>query len=69
MNAVPLSSMMPVLPELVLAVGAMALLMLGVYRERTDSTISILSVVLLAVAGYVVVAIPNGTSPSRSWPI
>jgi NADH-quinone oxidoreductase subunit N len=39
----------------------MALLMLGAYRERTDSTISILSVVLLIVAGFVVAAIPNGT--------
>ena len=61
MNAVPLSSMIQVLPEVVLAVGAMALLMLGAYRERTDSTISILSVVLLVVAGFVVAAIPNGT--------
>jgi NADH-quinone oxidoreductase subunit N len=53
--------MIQVLPEVVLAVGAMALLMLGAYRERTDSTISILSVVLLVVAGFVVAAIPNGT--------
>ena len=36
MNAVALSSMTPVLPEIVLAVGAMALLMLGAYRERSD---------------------------------
>ena len=67
MNAVPLSSMMQVLPEVVLAVGAMALLMLGAYRERTDSTISILSVVLLVVAGFVVAAIPNGTAFGTSF--
>jgi NADH-quinone oxidoreductase subunit N len=53
--------MIQIVPEVVLAVGAMALLMLGAYRERTDSTISILSVVLLVVAGFVVAAIPNGT--------
>ena len=37
MNAVALSSMTPALPEIVLAVGAMALLMLGAYRERSDA--------------------------------
>ena len=33
MNAIPLSSMTQVLPEIVLAVGAMALLMLGAYTR------------------------------------
>ena len=43
MNAVALSSMTPVLPEIVLAVGAMALLMLGAYRgERSDAVVSVL---------------------------
>ena len=40
MNAVALSSMTQALPEIVLAVGAMALLMLGAYRERSDSVVS-----------------------------
>ena len=41
MNAVPLSSMTQALPEIVLALGAMALLMLGAYRERSDTAVSI----------------------------
>ena len=32
MNAIALASLPPVLPEIVLALGAMALLMLGAYR-------------------------------------
>ena len=42
MNAVAISSMTQALPEIVLAVGAMALLMLGAYRERSDSAVSVL---------------------------
>ena len=34
MNAVALSSMTQALPEIVLAVGAMMLLMLGAYRRK-----------------------------------
>ena len=41
MNVVPMPSLMPALPEIVLAVGAMALLMLGVYRERSTQRSSI----------------------------
>src|SRR5689334_2477182 len=59
--------MVQVLPEVILAVGAMALLMLGAYRERTDSAISLLSVALLIVAGAVVIAIPNGTAFGTSF--
>jgi NADH-quinone oxidoreductase subunit N len=66
-NAIPLSSMTQALPEIVLAVGAMALLLLGAYRERADSTISIVSVVVLAAAALVVTVVPNGTAFGTSF--
>ena len=60
MNAVPLSSMTQVLPEIVLAIGGMALLMFGAYRDRVDNAVCVLSVLLLAAAGVTVTIIPNG---------
>ena len=51
----------PVLPELVLAVGAMALLMLGAYRgQRATRLVNWLAVVLLAVAGILELTLPSG---------
>ena len=50
MNAVPLSSMTQVLPEIVLALGAMALLMVGAYRERSTQVVNLGSVMLLVAA-------------------
>ena len=61
MNAVALSSMTQALPEIVLAVGAMALLMLGAYRERSDTVVSVCSILLLIAAAAIVAVIPNGT--------
>ena len=61
MNAVPISSMIQALPEIVLALGAMALLMLGAYRENSTRAVNILAVLLLIVAAIIVVNIPNGT--------
>jgi NADH-quinone oxidoreductase subunit N len=60
MNAVALSSMTQALPELVLAVGAMGLLMLGAYRERSDATVSVCAILLLIGAAVIVAVIPNG---------
>jgi NADH-quinone oxidoreductase subunit N len=62
MNApVTLSGLVPLLPELVLGVGAMALLMLGVYRdERKVVFIDVASIVLLVAAGVIVVLLPEG---------
>ena len=62
MNAVALSSMTPALPEIVLALGAMALLMLGAYRgaERRRSS-ALCSILLLIAAAVIVAVIPNGT--------
>src|SRR3984885_2598697 len=62
MNA-PFTSadLLPLLPELVLGVGALALLMLGVYRnERTVVFIDAASIALLIVAGIFVVVLPGG---------
>jgi NADH-quinone oxidoreductase subunit N len=60
MNAVALSSMTQILPEIVLAVGAMALLMLGAYRERSAQVVSVCSILLLIAAAALVAVIPNG---------
>jgi NADH-quinone oxidoreductase subunit N len=57
------TGLVPLLPEIVLGVGAMALLMLGVFRgEREDTVrlIDIASIVLLIVAGLIVIALPAG---------
>jgi NADH-quinone oxidoreductase subunit N len=52
----------PVLPELVLAVGAMALLMLGAYRGGAATTrlVTGLSVLLLVVVAVLVLTLPAG---------
>ncbi len=62
MYAAPtLTGLTPLLPELVLGVGAMALLMLGAFRgERTTAVTDVLSIVLLAIAGVIVVLLPAG---------
>jgi NADH-quinone oxidoreductase subunit N len=58
-----LTSLAPLLPEIILALGAMALLMLGVYRApRTETLIDVLSIVLLLIAGAAVVLLPEGKS-------
>src|SRR5262245_55492367 len=53
--------LLPVLPELVLAVGAMALLMLGAYRrEGTTRLVTGLAVVLLVIVGVLELMLPAG---------
>ena len=53
--------LLPVLPELVLAVGAMALLMIGAYQgQRMTSLITGLAVCLLAVVGALELWLPSG---------
>jgi NADH-quinone oxidoreductase subunit N len=53
--------LLPVLPELVLAVGAMALLMIGAYQgERTTGLINGIAVCLLVVVGAIELALPSG---------
>jgi len=53
--------LLPALPEIVLAVGAMALLMLGAYRgERSAGVMNWLAILLLIGAGAAVVWLPPG---------
>src|SRR5215475_6529497 len=53
--------LLPVMPELVLAVGAMALLILGAYRgQGTTGLVTALSVCLLIVAGVLELMLPAG---------
>ncbi len=53
--------LMPVLPELVLAAGAMVLLMLGAFRgEGTTRAVSTLSILLLIATGVLELMLPAG---------
>jgi NADH-quinone oxidoreductase subunit N len=53
--------LLPVMPELVLAVGAMALLMLGAYRgEGTTGAVTVLAVCLLVATGVLELMLPPG---------
>ena len=59
MSAVP--SLLPALPEIILAVGAMVLLMVGAFGgERTNLAVSAASIGLLVVACLAVVLLPSG---------
>src|SRR5882672_7371472 len=61
-DVVQLPDLMPALPEIVLVIGAMALLMLGAFRgEHTAVTVSWLAIVLLVVAGAITLWLPGGT--------
>jgi len=54
-------SLLPVLPEIVLAVGAMVLLMIGAYRgQQATAAVTVLAVLLLVVAGALVLWLPPG---------
>ena len=54
-------SLLPVLPELVLAAGAMALLMLGAFRgPQTTSLVTAIAVLLLVVTGALELWLPAG---------
>jgi NADH-quinone oxidoreductase subunit N len=60
-TSLTLASLVPLLPEIILAAGAVALLMLGVYRTpRTETLIDVLSIMLLIIAGVAVVLLPAG---------
>src|SRR5262249_60723842 len=56
----PLPALLPVLPEIVLALGAMALLMFGVYYrgDRLNAFANALAVALLLVVGLLVAFLP-----------
>jgi NADH-quinone oxidoreductase subunit N len=60
-DAAEFPALLPALPEIVLALGAMALLMVGAFRgERSATAVSWLSILLLIAAGVIVVMLPPG---------
>ena len=60
-SALTLPALAPLMPEIVLGVGAMALLMIGAYRgERSARLTDVLSILLLIAAGVLVVLQPQG---------
>lgn len=57
----PMPDLIPALPELILAVGALTLLMVGAFAgERSNFIVSVLAIILLVVATAVVVMLPAG---------
>src|SRR5580704_14035745 len=62
MNAAAhMSTLYPLLPEIVLGLGAMALLMLGAYGDaRTARVIDGLAIALLIAAGVILYLLPAG---------
>ncbi len=56
-----LNGLMPILPELVLGIGAMVLLMIGVASgERNSAFVNGLAILVLVAAGVVLLALPAG---------
>jgi NADH-quinone oxidoreductase subunit N len=62
MNPAQLPNLIPLLPELVLGIGAMVLLLVGVYRPApaTGRFVDSAAIVLLALAGAIVAVLPAG---------
>src|SRR5688572_7569067 len=59
----------PALPEIILALGAMGLLMLGAYRERSSDIVSLGAVMLLLAAAFIAILLPNATTFGGSFVI
>src|SRR5215212_2392057 len=57
---VDMPTLLPALPEIVLVIGAMALLMLGAYREDSVQRVNGGAFVLLVLAALIVYALPAG---------
>jgi NADH-quinone oxidoreductase subunit N len=61
MAAVAYPAILPVLPEIVLGLGAMALLMVGVFRGAASvRVVDYAAIALLVIAGVVLLALPGG---------
>jgi NADH-quinone oxidoreductase subunit N len=61
-DLISFSAMLPALPEIVLALGAMALLMLGAFRgESSALVINWLAIAVLLAAGVITLWLPAGT--------
>jgi NADH-quinone oxidoreductase subunit N len=61
MTAAQLQTLVTLLPEFVLAIGAMALLMIGVYHPtRSSRATDVAAIALLVIAGVIVALLPAG---------
>jgi NADH-quinone oxidoreductase subunit N len=60
MSAAAFPAILPVLPEIVLGLGAMALLMLGVFRAANIRVVDFAAIALLVAAGAILLALPGG---------
>jgi NADH-quinone oxidoreductase subunit N len=61
MSALAYPAILPVLPEIVLGLGAMALLMVGVFRGAASvRVVDFAAIALLVIAGAVLLALPGG---------
>jgi NADH-quinone oxidoreductase subunit N len=61
MDTAHLARLVPLLPEIVLGFGAMALLMLGVFRgERSGRIVDVAAIGLLLIAGLILLLLPAG---------
>jgi NADH-quinone oxidoreductase subunit N len=59
-ETVEFPALLPVLPEIVLAIGAMVLLMVGAFRgDRSTPIIDVAAILLLIVTGFIVVWLPG----------
>jgi NADH-quinone oxidoreductase subunit N len=58
--AADMPALLPALPEIVLALGAMALLMVGAYREHSVQLVNALAFALLILAMLIGCALPSG---------
>src|SRR6187455_3028642 len=67
MTGTPLNMLLPALPEIVLVVGAMALLMLGAYREGSTAIVNLGAIMLLIAAAFITAGLPNGSTFGGSF--
>jgi len=67
MNSFSFVTLMPLLPEIVLALGAMALLMVGAYRENSTTFVNVCAILLLLAAASIAYAIPGGRAFGGSF--
>src|SRR5262245_45915170 len=65
MNSLP--SLAPLVPELMLAVGAMALLMVGAYGKDVTRAVNILAILLLLGASLAAATVPGGSTMGGSF--
>ena len=65
MNALP--TLLPLLPEIILAVSAMALLMIGAYGKDMARTVGVLAMLILLVAAFAAATVPGGATMNGSF--